>query len=92
MLQPLATCIAFQEMQPGDTSIRFDNATLCLGAVRNKTVLEVADADTEADATPSAGIVPISADPVVHVDRPFALAIRDLYFGTIQSIGKVNRR
>jgi len=67
---------------------------LCISRVKHKTFVEVNEEGTEAAAVTSVGIETTSvgggATPV-HVNRPFALAIRERHSGTILFIGKVNR-
>jgi serine protease inhibitor len=57
--------------------------------VRQKTFVDVNEEGTEAAAATSVEIGRTSGPPSVRVDRPFLLAIRERFSGTILFIGKV---
>lgn len=60
-------------------------------AVAHKTFLEVNEEGTEAAAVTSVGVGLTSAPPSFTVDRPFLLAIRERFSGTVLFLGKIVR-
>lgn len=62
---------------------------LVITEVKQKTFMNVDEEGTEAAAATSVGIGVVSAPPRMLVDRPFLLAIRERFSGTILFIGKV---
>lgn len=93
VLTALGMGVAFDCDEADFTGIH-PNADLCISRVKHKTFVEVNEEGTEAAAVTSVGVQLTSvgggATPV-HVDRPFALVIRERHSGTILFIGKVNR-
>jgi serpin B len=59
--------------------------------VTQKTFVEVNEEGTEAAAATSVGIGVTSMPPTVQVDRPFLIAIRERFAGTILFLGQVTR-
>lgn len=62
---------------------------LYIDHVKHKTFVEVDEEGTEAAAVTSVGIMPTSATPILRFDRPFMLAIRERFSGTVLFIGKI---
>ncbi|HEX6132904.1 MAG TPA: serpin family protein [Longimicrobiales bacterium] len=62
---------------------------LVITEVRQKTFMNVDEEGTEAAAATSVGIGVTSAPPRMVVDRPFLVAIRERFSGSILFIGKV---
>lgn len=58
--------------------------------VKQKSFVRVDEEGTEAAAATGTGIGPVSAPPVVRVDRPFLFAIRERLSGTILFLGAVD--
>jgi serpin B len=54
-----------------------------------KTFVEVNEEGTEAAAATSVEVVETSLPPTIRIDRPFIVAIRERFSGTILFIGKV---
>ena len=59
--------------------------------VKHKTFLEVNEAGTEAAGVTGIGVGVTSLPPQFRVDRPFLLAIRERFSGTILFLGKIVR-
>jgi serpin B len=59
--------------------------------VTQKTFVEVNEEGTEAAAATSVGIGVTSMPPTVQVDRPFLIAVRERFAGTILFLGQVTR-
>lgn len=59
--------------------------------VKHKTFLEVNEAGTEAAGVTGVGVGVTSLPPQFRVDRPFLLAIRERFSGTILFLGKIVR-
>jgi serpin B len=59
--------------------------------VTQKTFVDVNEEGTEAAAATSVGIGVTSLPPTVQVDRPFLIAIRERFAGTILFLGQVTR-
>ena len=64
---------------------------LFITRVTQKTFVDVDEEGTEAAAVTSVGIAPTSLPPMVTVDRPFLLAIRERFSGTILFLGQITR-
>ncbi|MDZ7780755.1 MAG: serpin family protein [Gemmatimonadota bacterium] len=71
-----------------DFSGMSETEQLCLDFVRQKTMLEVDEAGTRAAAATTVGVGPTSFNGLV-VDRPYVLAIRERFSGTILFVGLV---
>jgi len=61
-----------------------------ISAVKQKTFLRVDEEGTEAAAVTSVEIVLTSAPPIIRVDRPFLMAIRERLTGTILFLGAIS--
>ena len=62
---------------------------LMISQVLQKTYVDVNEEGTEAAAATSVGVVVTSLPPEVRIDRPFVVAIRERFSGTILFLGKV---
>lgn len=60
-----------------------------IGFVKQKTFVDVNEEGTEAAAVTAVGIRVVSMPPSVIVDRPFLVAIRERFSGTILFIGRI---
>jgi len=65
------------------------DTSLAIDKVKHKTFLQVDEEGTEASAATSVGIRVTSTPPTFIVDRPFVVAIREHYSGTILFLGTV---
>ena len=79
----LANFSAMRPVGPG--------ANVYITRVTQKTFVEVNEEGTEAAAATSVGIGVTSMPPTVQVDRPFLIAIRERFAGTILFLGQVTR-
>jgi serine protease inhibitor len=59
--------------------------------VAHRTFLEINEEGTEAAAVTSVGVGVVSLPPTFSVDRPFLLAIRERFSGTVLFVGKILR-
>jgi serine protease inhibitor len=64
---------------------------LFISFVKHKTFVDINEEGTEAAAVTNVGISPTSLPPCLCVDRPFIVAIRERFSGTILFIGKIVR-
>lgn len=62
---------------------------VCLQYVRQKTFVEVDEAGTKAAAVTVGGVGLTSAPPMMRVDRPFLVAIRERFSGTALFLGAI---
>jgi serpin B len=60
-----------------------------ISAVKHKTFVQVNEEGTEAAAATSVEVGVTSAPPIILIDRPFLVAIRERLSGTILFLGKV---
>jgi serpin B len=79
----LANFSAMRPVSPGQN--------VFITRVTQKTFVEVNEEGTEAAAATSVGIGVTSMPPTVQVDRPFLIAIRERFAGTILFLGQVTR-
>jgi serine protease inhibitor len=75
-------CADFTGMSP-------DGRRLFISEVKQKTYLDVNEQGTEAAAVTSVGVGVVSAPPMIVVNRPFLLAIRERFSGTILFLGRI---
>jgi serine protease inhibitor len=69
----------FSDMYPG----------ACISDVKHKTWLDVNEEGTEAAAVTSVEIGLTSLPPGITIDRPFLVAIREVFSGTVVFLGKI---
>lgn len=74
----------FSRIMPLDRS-----GNLFISEVKHKTYIKVDEKGTEAAAVTSVGIGTTSVPPIIVIDRPFVLAIRENHSGTILFLGKI---
>lgn len=92
MNQPLSTLGMAQAFVPDGadfTGMSPLGRRLYLTEVKQKTFVEVNEEGTEAAAATSVGVGVTSMPPSVRADRPFLLAIRERFSGTILFIGRI---
>ncbi|HET9275518.1 MAG TPA: serpin family protein [Gemmatimonadales bacterium] len=92
-LSLLGMGIAFDPVQADFSRMRpvSPSANVYLTRVLQKTFVEVNEEGTEAAAATSVGVGVTSAPPSVVIDRPFLVAIRERFAGTILFLGQVTR-
>ncbi len=92
-LKALGMRDAFTEMAADFTRLSPRGRELVISEVKQKTFVDVNEEGTEAAAVTSVGISFTSAPvtPVVRVDRPFIIVLRERLSGTILFMGKIAR-
>jgi serpin B len=88
MLIAMGMGIAFSPSRADFTRIDVRGG-LFISEVKHKTFVQVDEEGTEAAAVTSVGIGRTSIGPVMRIDRPFVLAIRENHSGTILFMGKI---
>lgn len=82
---------AFSEAEADFSRMIAPPPRVMISSVVQKTMLEVNEEGTVAAAATAVQIVPTSLPPSMRVDRPFLLAIRERFSGTILFLGQVTR-
>jgi serpin B len=92
-LKALGMGIAFDANRANFSAMRpvSPGQNVFITRVTQKTFVEVNEEGTEAAAATSVGIGVTSMPPTVQVDRPFLIAIRERFAGTILFLGQVTR-
>jgi len=86
-LEALGMGVAFDPFSADFTKIYSGPQRAYLSKVKHKTFLDVNEEGTEAAAATSVEIGVTSMPPMIVVDRPFLLAIREKFSGTILFLG-----
>jgi serpin B len=91
VLKALGVRIAYCDEPPFafDFTPMFPQAQACISDVKHKTFVEVNEEGTEAAAVTSVGVGVTSMPVELRVDRPFLVAIRERFSGTILFLGRI---
>ncbi len=91
-LKALGMSIAFDPVRADFSAMRpVGPENTYITRVTQKTFVDVNEEGTEAAAATSVGIGVTSAPPTIVVDRPFLVAIRERFAGTVLFVGQVTR-
>ncbi|MGH7560945.1 MAG: serpin family protein [Gemmatimonadales bacterium] len=92
-LTALGMGVAFDAQRADFSAMRpvSPGANVYLTRVTQKTFVDVNEEGTEAAAATSVGVGVTSAPPTITIDRPFLVAIRERFAGTVLFVGLVNR-
>lgn len=90
-LMQMGMAPAFSEMEADFSRMVAPPLRLLISSVIQKTMLEVNEEGTVAAAATAVQVGPTSMPPSMRVDRPFLLAIRERFSGTILFLGQVTR-
>lgn len=89
MNQPLIELGMARAFSPAAEFDRISPIPLEIGFVKQNTFVDVHEEGTEAAAVTTVGMRVVSAPPAIEVDRPFIMAIRERFSGTILFIGRI---